>query len=243
MGSEEKDKTEMSIENKRFFEQLFDSKLDSFKRELLENQETSNLKLAKRLKTSEGPEFKKKGNKIQYNFNNSIKDKISAAIEDVETVCDRLNEGSPEEDLLRKAKAELAEGNIELEQRNKLIVIADQSEAGWAVVEEYQSNIVADDEEDDKKIRRAEMAAIRKQKAKKEKKYGQYGRGRPYFNRSDKFFPGRRDGSGGFSPYIPRRRAPAPDDMCYACGGLGHWANGCPRRQAYNAPSQSTPAK
>ncbi len=45
-----------------------------------------------------------------------------------------------------------------------MIKLTDRSEAGWLVVEEYESDELAEDSEDDKKIRRAEDKAARKKK-------------------------------------------------------------------------------
>ena len=42
--------------------------------------------------------------------------------------------------------------------------MADKSEAGWAIVEEYQTDELAGDTDDDCKIRRAEKAALEKKK-------------------------------------------------------------------------------
>ena len=51
-----------------------------------------------------------------------------------------------------------------IQKRQKLIKLADKSEAGWLVVDEYESDELADDSEDDKKIRRAQDKAVRKKK-------------------------------------------------------------------------------
>ena len=44
----------------------------------------------------------------------------------------------------------------ELVHRNKLIKLADMSEAGWAAVSEYETHQLADDSEDEKRIIKAD---------------------------------------------------------------------------------------
>ena len=54
-----------------------------------------------------------------------------------------------------------------LGKRNKLIRLADRSEAGWRAVEEYIAIEDVPDSDDDRKMRQAEQRAIRKKEAKK----------------------------------------------------------------------------
>ena len=57
-----------------------------------------------------------------------------------------------------------------------LIQMADRSELGWRVVHEHESNPLAEDSEDGKKIYKAQAGANRKLKSGKgEKSYGEQG--------------------------------------------------------------------
>ena len=49
---------------------------------------------------------------------------------------------------------------------NKLIRFADKSEGGWGAVDEYLSDEVASDSDDEKKMRAANERAIRKRRNK-----------------------------------------------------------------------------
>jgi len=61
------------------------------------------------------------------------------------------------------------EGKKIIHKRQKLIKIADKCTDGWQVVEEYESDELASDSEDEKKLKKAKEAAGKKRKAKEQK--------------------------------------------------------------------------
>ena len=56
-----------------------------------------------------------------------------------------------------------------LAERQKHILLADKSDYGWMVIQEYKKNDLADDSDDEKKIIRAEARARTKQNSQKVK--------------------------------------------------------------------------
>ena len=92
----------------------------------------------KRMKSSTVPEFKNKGNKIRYESNNSIMEKIGEAISAIE--------------------------KIERWKQQKLLRIADREEEGWEVMKCYLSDDLASDSEDEKQLFRARREAAANKK-------------------------------------------------------------------------------
>lgn len=102
-------------------------------------------------------QFKKKGNEQQFKFNSKVlkaNGKASRAIASGDTA---------------RAKESLQEGIDLLNKRQKLIKRADKSELGWAAINEYLDDELADDESDARRIKKAEKRAPDKAKAKQEK--------------------------------------------------------------------------
>ena len=58
-----------------------------------------------------------------------------------------------------KAKRALTEGKELIGRRQKLLKIADRAEGGWKVAEQYMKDPIADDSDDEKRIRKAEKEA------------------------------------------------------------------------------------
>ena len=95
-------------------------------------------------------------------------------------------------------------------ERQKLIKLADSSELGWKVVQEYVANPIAEDSEDEKKMMRAQSRAERKNKSEKMKK-GKLNRKVPYTKEKEE---------------IPWKAG-----RCFNCGKRGHWADSCPEKK------------
>ena len=112
----------------------------------------------KKLKYDEPPKFKKKANEDQFNFNRKLAENIGTA------------KSAEENGQLEKVKSDLAEGEELLCERQKLILLTDKSEFGWATVEEHKQHDLADDSEDEKRIHSAERRARVALQARKKKK-------------------------------------------------------------------------
>ena len=103
----------------------------------------------------EAAEFKFKGNRKQLELNVQL-DHIFCQIE--------VNLNEPQE--VRKL---VVEGRQLIKKRQKLLIIklADRSKDGWLVVQEYESDELASNSEDEKKIRKAKLSPEKKRKESK----------------------------------------------------------------------------
>ena len=89
-------------------------------------------------------------NREQYEFNVGILEHL----EELETMRDMEGVG-------RRVTNKIADMKEDIEYRNKLILIADSSESTWDTVQEYKKRDLADDSDDEKKLRMAENRAKR----------------------------------------------------------------------------------
>ena len=111
--------------------------------------------MSKRAKQDKKVDFKFEGNKKQYDFNSDILERVKDAI-----------------DLIEKRKESKALKSLDkvvevLNGRNKLVRMADKSQAGWDIVEEYLTDDLASDSDDEKRIRQAEAIWSSKEKENK----------------------------------------------------------------------------
>ena len=92
--------------------------------------------------------FKKKGNERQFNFDPKVLKGSSAAVK-------ALDSGN-----IAKAKEELKKKSISLlNNRQKIVKLADKSEFGLATVQEYECDDLAADEADASKIKKKRSQA------------------------------------------------------------------------------------
>ncbi|XP_062577284.1 uncharacterized protein LOC134239139 [Saccostrea cucullata] len=216
----------------KLFTGVIQSQFKTFSGQLKAEQSES---ISKKLKENSLHKIKSEGNRIQFEFNAEL-------LEGLEKLESRAFDLKDSESL--KIISDLCK---KLKTRQKHIRIADSSPAGWKTVNEYQCNEIADNSDDEKKIRSAENRALRHQK--QNKRFQPYG--------TQKTPPAAAAGSpaqlalsGVSSTFQPfpafqqqqqqpflygqsrnkqSRRQPMPYDVCFGCFGTGHWKSNCPK--------------
>ena len=126
---------------------------------------------------------------------------------------------------------ELDKGAKQIATRQKKIRMADRSKFSWATVKAYESDNLADDSANEKRMEKAEKEAARRLAKKRSR------RGRGSFSQDTYSSDAKRHGStdsssnpgpsGGVPAGPPRQRTLGP---CWSCGNFGHLAVNCPKK-------------
>ena len=115
-----------------------DHSIVDLKSDLLSEQDS----LSKKFRDESSIKFKSGGNRIQFKFNEGIQSGVQEIYKQLATP--NTTSASLALNIISKHK-----------DRNKLIRIADTSAGAWATVRVYESSDIAENEEDNKKIRQA----------------------------------------------------------------------------------------
>ncbi|XP_071165963.1 uncharacterized protein [Mytilus edulis] len=185
---------------------MFSIKLQEFDHQQKERSELQMNRLQNELSGNDDYKFQRKSCEDQYKFNR----KLSVTLMEADA---SLESRDPSASLV---KQKIAEGIQLIRYRQKLVKMADSSEMGWKVVQEYTANPLADDSEDDRKILRAQTRAERKTKSEKAKKKRQTPYSRPTSTATSSDANGKASGRPG---------------VCYNCYKPGHWKFECPEKK------------
>ena len=191
----------------------FETRISDAQKELSESQLA---KIQQNILANDSYTFKRKSCEDQYKFNS----KVATKLRDAEANMTNLKD-------VPDAVKNISEGISLINHRQKLIRMADASESGWKVVHEYESNPLASDSDDERKINRAESRATKKLKIEQAKRTKKSTR----FSSWPTSRPGDRAGSTTQQTSVSSVTSVKKPGLCFNCGQPGHWKYGCPQRR------------
>ena len=185
-------------------ETRMETKLIKMKRELKTDQQESVQLVAKKVKLDKPQEFQSKGNWVQFKFNNTINDLFAEVSSNLKKLEAELGPSatSSATGTLKAAQEAVREGEQRLGTHQKHMKLADRSELGWLVVNEYEEDELATDTSDEKRMADTEKAAEKKAAAKKLKKPPQ--NYRPQYQPPRYQYPGVHRAPAQTPAYVPR---------------------------------------
>uniref|UniRef100_A0A1X7SKF6 CCHC-type domain-containing protein n=1 Tax=Amphimedon queenslandica TaxID=400682 RepID=A0A1X7SKF6_AMPQE len=193
-------------------------------------------------------ELRSKGNEDRFVFAEKIKEQLRESSKQLPRTSTLVAEAvsvSPEAltQSIAKTKKSLDKGMKQVTHCQKLIKMADRSEIGWKVVKEYESDSLAENEEDEKRIAKAEKAAA--SAATKKKSVSKPIALAPTVRTPQQHFRSSLPIRGSFSlgPSTSRSFGSAggsrPIGFCFRCSEMGHLQSSCPKLSSPQYPSHS----
>ena len=234
-------------ESKRTMEEKF----QSLKDEMRKSQEEVTESVVRKVKSSRQPDFRRKGNEKQFKFNDAVAEKLEEVGTELENVNKEGATADVKKEAVDRATKLVKEGKDLIEARQKMIRLADRSEYGWDIVNEYEADELAADSEDEKRITKAEKAAEKaaeKRLVKRRKTSLVSARSRFQFKAANvantaviptQSWPARSSFSvGNIGPGATTSRAPKVIGPCFGCGEFGHLKHAC---KSTATPTVGTP--
>ena len=186
--------------------------------------------------------LKGKGNQAQFDFCTEVQAALQRAEELIRI------------DKKPEALQKIGSAKILVEKRMKLVRIADKSDLGWNTVDEYVSDDLASDSDDEKRLRKAEARAEQKRKKRDSARlpnkkpkvdfYASRDNMPSTSRRFQNYQPSGRQFHGNASTdrqFFPARKAFRTADRCFGCGKEGHWRSFCPENNQSSTRNPGEP--